>query len=204
MDPTLLRLLADESAPLKHIAQHLDALVPEARWNAVNRLSRAAQRELWKRAEQAPPLTVDDFVPAHFPALTPVRHQGLNTLPLPRPLQVFEKRFCRPVDGSARLFGYNEGLTRPLLGPGYFVARSTSGHAAWERRGALVVDYFMVPDGQVSEGWPKVVPNSSGLQVLVYNGTRDFMRRVSNHVTIGAAYKGEYALDHYFVLCREG
>jgi hypothetical protein len=29
------------------------------------------------------------------------------------------------------------------------------------------------------------------------------MRRLSRHVTIGAAYKGERPLDHYFVLVRE-
>ena len=29
------------------------------------------------------------------------------------------------------------------------------------------------------------------------------MRRVSQHVSIGAAYKGEKPLDHYFTLCRE-
>jgi hypothetical protein len=55
----------------------------------------------------------------------------------------------------------------------------------------------------VVEGWPKVVANNVGLQVLVYNGTRDFMRRVSDHVSIGAAYKGENPLDHYFTLVRE-
>jgi hypothetical protein len=47
------------------------------------------------------------------------------------------------------------------------------------------------------------VPNSRGLQRFVYHRTRDFMRRVSRHVTIGAAYKGESPLDHYFVLVRE-
>ena len=31
----------------------------------------------------------------------------------------------------------------------------------------------------------------------------DFMRRVSQHVSIGAAYKGEKKLDHYFVLVRQ-
>ena len=46
-------------------------------------------------------------------------------------------------------------------------------------------------------------PNSEGLQRFIYMGTRDFMRRVSEHVSIGAAYKGEKPLDHYFTLCRE-
>ena len=37
----------------------------------------------------------------------------------------------------------------------------------------------------------------------MYHHTRDYMRRVSSHVTVGAAYKGETSLDHYFMLCRE-
>ena len=97
-------------------------------------------------------------------------------------------------------------MRRPIvntIGPGYFVAIPTEGHEGWPSRGAVVVDYFQVPDGPVVDGWPKVKPNSSGLQMFVYNKTRDFMRRVSSHVSIGAAYKVEKALDHYFVLCRQ-
>ena len=111
-------------------------------------------------------------------------------------------RFARPEDGSARLFGYNEGATRAWIGPGFFVAVPTAGNAAWEERGAVVIDYFQVPDGPVPAGWPAVKRNDQGLQVLVYNGTRDFMRRVSREVSIGTAYKGEKKLDHYFTLCR--
>ena len=56
--------------------------------------------------------------------------------------------------------------------------------------------------------WPApaiIKPNSSGLQVLVYHKTRDYMRRVSSHVSIGAAYKGESdkEMGAYFVLCRD-
>jgi hypothetical protein len=67
----------------------------------------------------------------------------------------------------------------------------------------VVVDYFQVPDGPVPAGWPAVKRNAQGLQRFVYDGTRNYMRRVSKHVSIGAAYKGETPLDHYFVLCRE-
>ena len=54
----------------------------------------------------------------------------------------------------------------------------------------------------MSEGWPRVVDNHWRLQRFVYDETRDFMRSVSAHVSIGAAYKREKPLDHYFVLCR--
>ena len=72
-----------------------------------------------------------------------------------------------------------------------------------QARGAIVVDYFEVPDGAVPAGWPPIVDNAWRLQRLVYHHTRDFLRRVSAHVAIGAAYKDERPLDHYFVLCRQ-
>jgi hypothetical protein len=73
----------------------------------------------------------------------------------------------------------------------------------WRERGGVVVDYYQVPDSAVVDGWPKVVPNSKGLQMLVFQGTRDYIRKVSDTVFIGAAYKGEKALDHYFTLVRQ-
>ena len=88
------------------------------------------------------------------------------------------------------------------IGPGFFVGKKTAGNAAWEERGKVVIDYFEVPDSPVVEGWPKVVPNSKGLQVFVYHKTRDFMRRVSNHVSIGEAYKKEKSMGVNFILCR--
>jgi hypothetical protein len=45
-------------------------------------------------------------------------------------------------------------------------------------------------------------PNDWRLSRLVYHQTRDFLRRVSRDVSIGAAFKRERPLDHYFVLCR--
>ena len=70
----------------------------------------------------------------------------------------------------------------------------------------MVVDYLMVPDADVPEHWPKVVPNSRGLQRLVYHRTRDFMRRVANDVSIGRAStedgRGDRWLDYWFTLVR--
>ena len=90
-----------------------------------------------------------------------------------------------------------------IIGPGFFVGVPTEGNADWEARGAIVIDYFQTPDGDVAADWPKVVPNSKGLQRFVYYQTRDFMRRVSEHVSVGAAYKVEKPLGQYFMLCRE-
>jgi hypothetical protein len=200
---TLQDMLASDGTGIAEIGAWLDGVAAAARLDAVFALDRGGQRELFKRARTGSQLTLEHFVPAEVPALGPVHHRGKNTLPLPSKHRFFEKRFCRPQDGSQRLFGYNHAPSKGLVGPGYFVAHFTRDEPAWTDRGPVVVDYFQVPDGPVPAQWPKVVPNSHGLQRFVYKGTRDFMRRVSAHVSIGAAYKGEKPLDHYFVLVRQ-
>lgn len=199
----LQSLIRTEGTAIDVIAAFLDDLDHAGRIEATRSLGRADQRRLWKKAAQSRPLTMGDFVPPTVAPLTEVIHHGRNTLPLPPVFKNFEKRFCRPAAGGDRLFGYNEGATRPLIGPGYFVLIPTAGNSDWSVRGAVVVDYFQVPDAAVVDGWPPVIPNRQGVQRLVYFETRDFMRRVSTQVTVGAAYKRENALDHYFMLVRE-
>jgi hypothetical protein len=199
----LKSLVLDKSTSIDAIAVALDKASPEERRNAAHSLNRSEQRALYGKASASRGLTLADFVPTDREPLVQVRHFGRNTLPMPRGLQMFEKRFCRPEDRSERLFGYNQSPFIGTVGPGFFVAVKTNGHAGWPERGAIVVDYFQVPDGKVVKDWPPVIPNTQGLQKFVYNKTRDFMRRVSSHVSIGAAFKVEKALDHYFVLVRE-
>jgi len=197
---SLTRLTKSRSCTPGELAAYLDGLSHPQRLQQLHKLCRRGQARLWQRVASAPPLDLSHFVPGELPDQQEVIHHGRNTLPL---FRTFEKRFCRPAKETGRLFGYNEGATRALLGPGYFVTRLTAGNAAWEARGAVVVDYFQVPDASVAPGWPPVVENSQGGQRLVYHHTRDFMRRVSHHVSIGRAYKGELRLPSYFVLCRE-
>lgn len=199
----LKTLLFQSSTEIGEVAGLLDAAPPAERIEALFALDRAGQRALFRKAESAVPLSLEDFVPADRAPRDPVRHRGRNTLPFPARHKLFKKCFCRPDDGTARLFGYNDAPSRGTIGPGYFVASPTAPNAEWQTRGAIVVDYFQVPDGKVADGWPAVVPNSKGLQRFIYHRTRDFMRRVSEHVTVGAAFRGERALDHYFVLVRE-
>jgi hypothetical protein len=183
----LADLIADAS--LDEVATFLDALEPDERWAAVSRLDRRQQRALYDKAD--PHLDLGYLVAGAGP-LTEVIHDGVNTLPVARR---FQKRFCRPGDGTAeRLYGYNEGPTRRLIGPGYFVAVPDGP--------GVLVDYHQVPDGPVVPGWPAVVPNSKGLQRFVFHLTRDRLRRVSAHVSVGAAYKRDRPLDQYFILCR--
>jgi hypothetical protein len=198
---SLAILIDDPGVAIDAIARYLDELAVSARSAEVLALDRDRQRMLYEKAAGAPPLDLDFFV-GRAGARVEVIHDGLNTLPLPSRLRRFQKRFCRPDGDGARLFGYNEGPTRPVVGPGYFVAVPTGGRPHWATRGAVVIDYFQVPDGPVAAGWPRVVPGDWRLQRFVYHETRDFMRRVSSQVSIGAAFKRERPLDHYFVLVR--
>lgn len=197
---SLKDLLLDDSKSIADVTAYLDALGHEHRLEEVLGCGGKHQAAMYDKAAAAPPITLEHFVPADVPSLTEVIHHGRNTLPA---FKLFQKRFCRPADRAGELYGYNEGSTRPLIGPGYFVAHSTEGNDVWHPRGPIVVNYFRVPEGEVCEGWPEVVPNSSGLQMFVYNKTRDFMRKVSEHVSIGAAYKKEKSMGTYFVLVRE-
>lgn len=200
---SLIKMLADSNTGLDEIGSWLDGLDHKARLDAAFTLNRAHQRSLFDQADTA--IDLDHFVPPAAGERREVIHHGRNTLPLPAGQKLFQKRFARPVadDDVTGMYGYNEAPTRGLIGPGYFVAIPTAGNTDWEQRGAVVVDYFQVPQGVVPEAWPKVVPNSQGLQMFVYNKTRDFMRKVSTHVSIGAAYKKEKALGHFFILVRE-
>lgn len=189
------------SASIGEIASVLDEMSPGERTSALSGLKRATQRALFEKAHQSEPLDIDFFVPRGV-VLESVDHFGRNTLPLPGKHNFFEKRFCRASEDANEVFGYNHSPSRKLIGPGYFVAYATGDRADWSGRGSVVIDYFRVPSGPVPPAWPEIVPNSVGLQRFVFAGTRDFMRRVSKHVSIGAAYKGDKPLDHYFVLCR--
>lgn len=200
--PSLQRLLRAPEVSLAELVAHLDALTHEDRREQLAALGRGDQRRLWKLAEGAEPITRSFFVPDELPPRRAVHHDGKNTLPIPG-FTRFQKVFARPEDGTPRLFGYNRGRSEGIIGPGYFVTVDTAGRPEWTARGPVVVDYFQVPDGPVPDGWPRVRANSVGLQYFVYHRTRDFMRRVSRHVSIGAAYKVERALDHYFTLCRQ-
>lgn len=197
---SLKELLHDETSSISDVAAYLNALDHAARLDEVLAANKKDQVAMWDKAAAAEPLTFDHFVKPGTPPLTEVIHHGRNTLPA---FKLFEKRFCLPADREGQLYGYNHAPTKGLIGPGFFVAVGTAGNAEWEARGGVVVDYFRVPETAVPESWPKVVPNSKGLQMFVYNKTRDFMRKVSEHVSIGAAYKKGKPMGAYFVLCRE-
>jgi hypothetical protein len=199
MSQTDLSAMIKSNAKAPDIAAHLDGIGHSGRLGEIYALTGHEQKQLYACAADSPPLTLDYFVPPGVPDATEVIHYGKNSQPA---FREFQKRWCRQPGSSEQLCGYNETGVRRLIGPGYFVARPTDGGGS-DERGAVVVDYYMVPEGGVPEGWPAIKPNNRGLQMFIYNKTRDYMRRVSEHVSIGAAYRQEARVMGYFVLCRQ-
>ena len=99
--------------------------------------------------------------------------------------------------GPLVLWGYNEGSTRSIIGPGYFVCRLAEEGAP----GAIVIDYETLPS-RAPEGWPALQTNERGLSRFVYAYMQDYLRKVSEHVTIGRAYRHGKESPNYFTLCR--
>ena len=86
-----------------------------------------------------------------------------------------------------------------VTGPGYFVAHGVEGEK--EAPSDYVIDYTRIPPKK-PESWPEILPNEARLGRFVYAGMKDYMRRVSEHVSIGRAYK-RGPMNAWFVLCRE-
>jgi hypothetical protein len=194
----LLTMVRSPSVSIAEIANALDAASPAEALEAAYTLGGKAQRLLYEKAAASPPVTLADFVPGPAPGVA-VRHFGWNTLPMPARFRRFEKPFCRPEGGGEVLFGYNVDPFHWFKGPGYFVAAK----APADERGAVVIDYARVPDGPVASGWPPVKSNARGTAYLVHGATKDYMRKVSARVTIGAAYTGNRPLGAFFVLVRQ-
>ncbi|MGH7857262.1 MAG: hypothetical protein ACREQY_08000 [Candidatus Binatia bacterium] len=177
---------------LEGLSRFLDDLSPGARVLEARSLTPKEQAMLFDAAAGFRPLTLDDFV---APAVAPLReviHYGRNSLPV---FRIFEKRFCRPDAAGAReLWGYNEQAFKAFTGPGYFVARQ-------ENEREVMIDYCEVPPSK-PDGWPTILPNSARLSRFIYYRTRDLMRGVSRHVTIGRATREGKPMDNWFVLCR--
>jgi len=189
--------ILEANVDIEALAAWLDGLDSAERIREVQAVGPAAQRRLWSLA-RGRAVRLEDLVPADRGPLETVRHHGRNTLPA---FRLFEKRFCRPSPGEDQTvaWGYNEGHTRAIIGPGYFIARPTGG----DSRGAFVVDYYQVPPGRPAD-WPAVKHNKQGLQRFVFAEMHDFLRKVSTHVSIGRAYKRDRETPNCFLLCREG
>ena len=189
---TIHDFFARGNVDLPGLTAYLDGLDSAMRIAETRDLSADEQARLFEAAQGLRPVTLEDFVAKDAPPLRPVVHYGRNSLPV---FRTFEKRFCRPDAAGDELWGYNEQTWKTFTGPGYFVAKP-----AGDRE--VVIDYCEVPPRKPAE-WPEILPNSARLSRFIYYRTRDFMRGVSKHVTIGRATREGKPMDNWFVLCRE-
>jgi hypothetical protein len=174
------------------LAGALDGLNGADRLRAMAGLRRGELAALFEAAAGNRPLLLTDLVPAGVPPLTEVIHDGKNSLPM---FTRFQKRFCRPPGEGDELWGYNEQELRAITGPGYFVVHHAEG------TNDVVVDYRRLPP-QAPSSWPRILPNSARLSRFIYQDTVDVLRRVSEGVIIGRAYRKEQPMDNWFALVR--
>ena len=195
-DAELGKILGSRSPDVGALGQLLDEMSHAQRILGLDRFSPKVQRRVFEAAEGRP-VRLEDIVGADVSPLTEVIHQGINTLPS---FRSFQKRFCRPTAAHANpardeVWGYNHQALTPLTGPGYFVGYEDPSN------GEFCVDYTQLPPERPGE-WPRVISNRRKLGLVVYAGMVDRLRKVSEHVTIGRAFKLGVPMNAYFVLVR--
>ena len=193
---TLLLPLNDEHC-LTRISSTLDRMDPQSRLWTVLSIDPEEQARVWELFADSP-ISAEHFVPDGMDALNPVIHHGKNTLPVSK---FFQKRFCRADDDSGDIWGYNHQSLAWLTGPGYFVAHAPDAEAK-DVPSSYLIDYTRKPARKPAD-WPELASNDAGVGRLVYGGMKDYMRKISEHVSIGRAYRHDRPMDSWFILCRE-
>ncbi len=192
---TLTELVRAQTPVMNDIAAYLDGLSNADRIAQTRTLTGKDQAKLFEAAANFRVLRAPEMVPASTPAMTGVRHEGKNSLPL---FSLFAKVFYRPDDASAKdvSWGYNDGSSVVLtaVGPGYYVAVNHGTHE-------VLVDYLQQPP-KPFPGSPPIISNGARLSRFVFYQTQDVVRAVSKHVSIGRASRAGKTLDNWFVLCR--
>lgn len=184
---------------MQELAAYLNALQHSERVQEINKLNAKLQSILWDSAKGGERLTLDYFVPQNRKVGEPVIHWGKNSLPF---FNQFKKPMCRTSDPK-KLVGYNDSPAGFIVGNGFFVTRETT--AADDDNNGIVIDYTLVPTEKAAH-WPEIPASGNNrLGALIYGGNLDFMRRVSDHVSIGRAKKPntERWMPAWFLLCRE-
>ncbi|MEZ4372616.1 MAG: hypothetical protein R3B07_17450 [Polyangiaceae bacterium] len=181
----------------QRITEALDRMDHKGRMLMMEQATGADQQALWDlfEGEEA---DADFFVPSGTDPLKEVIHHGKNTLPAHN---FFQKRFCLADDESGDLWGYNHQTLDWATGPGYYVAHSVDREKDKEAPSEFVINYTKIPPKK-PESWPVIIPNEKKLGRFVYAGMKDYMRKVSEHISIGRAYKGK-PMSAWFMLCRE-
>jgi hypothetical protein len=194
---TLLLGHLDDRA-VARLGEALDSMDHPNRLFTVMSASKSDMKKIWDLTKDQS-VGLDHFVPSGTEPMKEVIHHGKNTLPV---FTHFQKRFCLPEAGTEELYGYNENPDAMvwLIGPGYFVAHSTQDEK--DAPSDFAVDYYRIPPKK-PETWPDIRDNDGGFRKVVYGRMKDYMRRVSSHVSIGHAFREGESLGQYFMLCRE-
>lgn len=178
---------------LERLAEILDGLGHEGRVHTIRHWKKKTQAEIYEAVKGKKPVDLDFLVPSSIGPLVEVIHDGMNTLPT---FTHFQKRFVKLDPGAHddfKVAGYNHQTMSPVTGPGYFVVEAGTG----EHEGELAIDYTKIPKNKPAS-WPDIKTNG-----LVYGGMIDYLRRISEHVSIGRATKGGKEMDAWFALCRK-
>ena len=152
------------------IATALDAATHDARVNWARGLGSGQLHALWDLTAGRT-VTIDQLCGAEGEVII---HEGKNSLPF---FCDFQKRVMRRGDVVQ---GYNHQSMSWLTGPGHFTVTEENGEALFD----YTRDPVSAPDT-----FPPLVPNEAGLSRLVYAHMKDYLRRVSTHAVIGAAFK---------------
>ncbi len=173
-----------------------DAVDHDVRMQAVRRWGAKLQRKLFDQAEGRV-VSTGQVLPTDQ-LEQEVVHDGFNSLPA---FRAFQKVFCWVEGDDGRyISGYNNtpglgGLQMWATTPGYYVAYKDPDAPEF------VVDYHQMPKHK-APGWPPIEKNSAKIGIFVYANMVDRLRRVSDHVTIGRAYKKK-PMNAWFVLVRD-
>lgn len=189
----IVSLVKADPIDINALAEALDAASHEERLAASRQFTPKIQSRLYEAAEGRA-VTLDYMVPTKE-GLKEVIHHGTNTLPA---FRQFQKRFCRPSEANAReghAWGYNHNWYWWATAPGYYVSHQDADS------GQFIVSYLELPP-EKCDAWPPIWSNNAGLGFLVWRGMVDKLWRVSDHVTIGRAFKGK-PMPAWFTLVRE-
>ena len=189
----LAHLLDDPKASRTQVTDLLAGREAADERKLVLGLGKHRQSRLWDVAGSDPlPIEIEFFVPASAPAYQPFPFDGRNSLPA---FTEFQKVFYRTSTGE--IGGLNNQLLMRVTGPGYYIAEVQR-----DREGEVAVDYRKTPSSK-PRGWPRIVPNTRFPSKLIYGGTVDYLRRISDRAAIGRAYRdGTDEMPNWFVLVR--
>ena len=189
MTQTILDLVKSDPIDVDALEKAFDDASHDERVAATRQFSGKLQKRLFEAVEGRA-VTARQLMPVDT-TLTEVIHEGTNTLPA---FRAFQKRFAKPTETQNReTVGYNHNWYAFAAAAGYFIG--------YQEGDEFVIDYTQLPT-EKDAAWPKIGSNKFGLGIFIWTGMKDRLRRVSDHVTIGRAFRNDKPMNAYFVLVR--